>query len=381
MINREVIESICCTWHVYRFPLVSVTLIVLLAACAQEPINPHQGVEPPSVSGGQPIEVRPIALRPDHPKSYRVVRGDTLWGIAGHFLMDPWRWPEVWRQNPQITNPNLIFPGDVIELYYEDGQPRLRVGSRRTGSRPTVRLSPKIRTESLVQPIATLPREAIEQFLRRSMVLTFEQWSVAPHLIGASDNALVFGAYSKVYARGANFDQRLYQVFRPEKEYFDPVTGESLGFNLTFVGEAVLEEEGDPATLQLTTIALEGRSGDRLFAVEDEGEEIYRFMPHPVPQDTEGQILAALNDGGYLIGQYQTVVLNLGEWDGIEPGHVMAIYNPGRIVDDTLASERVRLPDLRAGLLMVYRVFDRTSFGLITETTRAVKPLARVTTP
>jgi hypothetical protein len=210
--------------------------------------------------------------------------------------------------------------------------------------------------------------------------MTQDEWESAPYIVGGTDDNLVFGSFTRVYARGDDFDQRLYQVFRPGVEYVDPATQEPLGFDLTYVGEAVLEENGDPATLQLSSTVREGRVGDRLLEVETDQDMVLQFMPHPAPLDTEGQILAA-QDGGFLIGQYQSVVLNLGEWDGIEPGHVLAIQNLGRTVEDRMAGGEVMLPDAPAGLLMVYKVFERTSYGLVTEATRTIRPNDRVTDP
>lgn len=379
MIEKEMIDTMHFekpAWNILLLPMV---LTLLLGACAQRPTEPVARSEPPLVASTPSVVREPLELRRDHPKSYTVVPGDTLWGISGRFLMDPWRWKEIWRENPQIENPNLIFPGDVIHLYYEDGEPRLQVASRHAGPPSIVRLSPRVRVESLAQAIPTLPRDAIEQFLRRSRVATADDWDSAPYIVGAVDQETLFGAGRRVYARGDDFDQSLYQVFRPGREYRDPATGEPLGTDLTYVGEAVVEKAEDPAVLMLTTTTREGRPGDRLLEVAEHDEPI-QFLPQPAPPDTRGQVLAAV-DGGTVFAQYHTLVINLGEADGMEPGHVLAIYNRGGEMRDPLRHDRVLLPDTRAGLLMIYKVFDRTSYGLVTDTSRAVRVLDIVTEP
>src|SRR3546814_15590723 len=86
-------------------------------------------------------------VRGDHPDTYVVVRGDTLWDIAGKFLQHPWLWPEIWQANPQIANPHLIYPGNVISLAYLD--------------RVTVQPGPR----HLPQPTTAHPPSANKPFL------------------------------------------------------------------------------------------------------------------------------------------------------------------------------------------------------------------------
>jgi hypothetical protein len=379
MIEKGMIDTMHFEKPACNMLLLPMALTLLLSACAQHATEPLTRNEPPLVVSTPSAAREPVELRPGHPQTYTVVPGDTLWGISGRFLMNPWRWQEIWQENPQIENPNLIFPGDVIHLYYEGGEPRLQVTSRHAGTPGIVKLSPQVRIESLAQAIPTLPRDAIEQFLRRSRVATADDWDAAPYIVGAVDHDTIFSAGRRVYARGGDFDQRLYQVFRPGREYRDPDTGELLGTDLSYVGEAVVEKADDPAVLMLTTTTQESRPGDRLLEVAEQDEPI-QFLPQPAPPDTRGQIIAAVN-GGTVFAQYHTLVINLGELDGMEPGYVLAIYNRGGEMRDPLGPGRVLLPDTRAGLMMIYKVFDRTSYGLVTDTTRAVRILDIVTEP
>ena len=368
----------------HHLNLLLVTFIVILVGCAQQPAMVSTGAD--IASGGPPpildVVVDPLGqaaeLQPDHPQTYTVAAGDTLWSIAGRFLSSPWRWREVWRQNPDIQNPNLIYVGDVIELYYEADQPRLRLAA--TGERPTIKLSPQVRVQALDQPIPTISRETISSFLNESRVLSQSEWAGSAYILGAVDDRVLFATGERIFARGGEFDMQFYQAFRPGEEYHDPVTNESLGFDVIFLGEAVLEDDNDPATLRLTKVKRGIQPGDRLFPVEGDEDFVLQFLPHPVDEDMSGQIIAALS-GSFLVGRTDSVVVNLGEVDGMEPGHVMATYKPGEVITDPQTGETIQLPDEKSGLLMIYRVFDRVSYGLIMEANLTIRVLDPVGAP
>lgn len=358
-------------------------LAVVLAGCVQPPGQrvagpaPVERSEPPLLA----TTAAPLELRPGHPSTYVVQRGDTLWDIAARFLSDPWRWPEIWRRNPAIENPDLIYPGDVLEVFYEADQPRLRLASGRSGGpRPTIRLSPRVRIETLPQPIPTVPRQAIEPFLSGNRIMSQAEWEAAPYVVGTVEERLLMASGDRIYARGALFDQPRYRLFRPGEEYHDPVSGNLLGFNLVHVGDAVLEQDGDPATLRLTGVVHGVQAGDRLFEPNELDEADFDLLPRPAFADTEGEILDVLN-GEFLIGRHHTVVLDLGEADAVEPGQVLEIYAPGRVVIDPLTGAEVPLPENRSGLVMVYRVFDRLSYALVTEASRTIRLHDRVRNP
>ncbi len=369
----------------------SLAMAVLLGACAQTPPQPESNPvhgEPPPTSGSKAVVTQPgtvanaaapVALRPDHPQTYTVAPGDTLWSIAQRFLQNPWQWRDIWRQNPQIRNPNRIYPGDVLKFSHDaSGKPQLEIAER--VEVPLLKLSPEVRAETLTQPIPPVPRAAIESFLTRALVLGEAQWKEAPYIVADDDNQAVYADRDRVYARGALFDQPRYQVFRPGEELREPGSGRYLGTVGIYLGEALLDKDGDPATFTLTRTIAPVRPGDRLFEFEPE-EVLYNFEPHPVPPDTEGFILAKLDTDVTQITQYSSVIINLGAQEGLQPGHVLAIYGKDRTVEDPVSGGTVKLPGERSGLLMVYKVHDLVSYGLVMQAERSIRLQDRVTTP
>lgn len=316
---------------------------------------------------------QPVRLRGDHPDTYTVVPGDNLWDISSKFLKDPWLWPEVWHINPDIQNPHLIYPGDVIKLAYgADGKPQLRV----TRGRPTVKLGPEVRETPLREAIPTIPLGDILAFLQRSAVLSQAEWDALPYLLSGPDDRPMFATGDRLYARGDIENRDFYLLFRPDDPYVDPDSGESLGVQGLYVGSASVEKVGDPATLIMTKSARQGLAGDRLYPLEEQFDA--NFIPRP--GDFEGRIIAVV-DGVTMVGQYSSVALNRGAFDGVEPGHVLAVLRQGEVVQDPYTKESIRTPDERSGLLMVYRVFDRVSFGLILKATHPMAVYDAVAPP
>lgn len=375
-------------------------------------------------------------LKPDHPQRYIVQKGDTLWDISGRFLDEPWRWPDVWQANPHIQNPHLIYPGDEVMLSYQDGRPIIRV--RRRGGRGVVHLSPQVRAEALAQAIPTIPVDAIQQFLIRPLVVTDPEFDAAPYIVSVGKEALLARTGGKVYARGMqDVATRQYGIYRKGQAYLDPVDGAPLGFEALHVADAVLDEGGDPATLVITAMKREVLAGDRLIAADSE-DSYQAYVPRAAAQSLNGQIISVV-DGVSQIGQYQTVVINLGARDGIEPGHVFGVFQRGPLVEDPLAKDpesakfeararereariqrdtpyafvqgignaveatsdliaretrrfelavtkdkpwaEVRLPEERAGTILIYRPFERLSYALVMEATRAMHVNDTVKTP
>jgi LysM domain len=332
---------------------------------------------------GQPQP--PPVLNPRHPDTYVVQRGDTLWDIAAMFLRDPWYWPEIWQINPQVENPHLIFPGDILSLaYLGDGRPVIRLERGPTSAAgPVDRLSPRIRATPLEEAIQTIPYETLASFLSKPSLLDKDQLEDAPYLM-AHREGLMSSSGRDVYARGTDAAEgSVFNVVHVGNELVDPDDNRVLGYEGIYVGQGRVRRSGDPATIYLLDVTREALVGDYLFV--DETPAPFNFLPRPPEQQVEGRIISVV-DGVSLIGQYQVVAINRGERHGLEPGHVLRVFQTGEVVRDEvhkrgLFADKVRLPDEPAGTMMVFRTFDRMSYALVMEATDAIRVLDTVRNP
>jgi LysM repeat protein len=333
-------------------------------------------------------------LAPNAPDTHTVKAGDTLWDISKLFLRSPWRWPELWGMNlEQIRNPHLIYPGQVLVLEKADGRARLSVGKAvASDAGSTVRLSPKVRPSGLGGAVATVPLNLIEPFLNEAVIFETDELQTAPRIVATPEGSVLLSRGDRAYARGEMGPQRDYRLFREARPLSDPTTGEVLGFEATFVGTAEYIREGGalampdgkveivPATLLVTNVRQEAGVGDRLSPVPP--REFVNYVPHAPQAPLAGQIVSIYGEG-LTAGQNQIVALNRGAVDGMEPGHVLALWTDGRSVVDSTdpAHPTMKLPDERQGTLFVFRVFKRMSYALILAASDPIKRGDRFTQP
>ncbi len=300
-----------------------------------------------------------VELRPGHPSTYTVKKGDTLWDISETFLNSPWLWPEIWQVNPQIANPHLIYPGDSLTLIYLDGRPRLVV------SRGTVKLTPQMRSSDIGDAIPAIPLEAINTFLSRSRVVTKDRLKRAPYVLAGSNHRIISGAGDKIYARG-EFEPgtRVYGIYRKGQTFVDPETREKLGVQALDVGTGrITAEDDEVTTLSLTSTNEEVRVGDRFLSLTDE-QVSATFFPKAPDAEIDGLIIAV--EGGVAnVGAFDVVVINRGARENVQTGDVLAVNKAGERIKDRIARDRVTLPSERAGLLIVFKVFEKVSYGLV----------------
>ena len=319
-----------------------------------------------------------VELNDDVPETYIVKKGDTLWGISGMYLQEPWRWPELWDVNPQIDNPHLIFPGDELYLVWVDGQPRLRMRRGRD-----VKLTPNMRVSPLDLAIPIIPLDQIGAFLLRHRILGPDELNDSAYVVAGSQSHLLSVPGDTIYGRGYfPDDERAYGIFRPGEAYVDPNTSEVLGYQAQDIGNAkLMSSNTDEITeLEVTRITEEVRNKDRLLPLE---ERIIDATFHPRAPDEElvDAYMIAVDGGVSQIGPMDIVVLNKGKRDGLEIGHILAIYQTGELVFDAVAQNNVRLPDTRAGLAMVFEAFEKASYALVLKSNRPLKIMDKVKNP
>jgi len=350
-------------------------------------------------------------LRRDHPDSYVVQKGDTLWGIAGRFLDKPWQWPEIWQANPQIENPHLIFPGDVISLAYVDG--RLRAG--------ITKLSPQIRREP-ADAVQTIPLSDVEAYLTSYRVLQKGEFENLPYVLGLEEGRTRAASGQTVYVRGlggAAAGER-FSVVRPTVRYAvhpHPATGkrqarttpweagrgtvyeppshrwaefaaidqgfEVVGYEVRDVATGVVTRAGDPAIVLLTGEGYEVAKSDLLMPMPEQAYDL-AFMPKAPNRVPDHARILAVSDGLRISGPGRVVALSVGSENGISNGDVFSIWSPGEEVSDRvkharnkLAADypgnRVALPDEFNGHVMIFRTFGRVSYGLVMDGIRPAR--------
>jgi hypothetical protein len=320
------------------------------------------------------------SINPNAPLRYVVKKGDTLWDIADYYLKEPWKWPELWYGNPEIKNPHLIYPGDVLYLTYVDGKPRL---SREPPS-GVEKLSPRIREEDLSDAIPTIPADIIRAFLRGSRVVGANELDAAPYIVEFIGEHLIGSANVMAYAKGLDSDAvPHHSIVRKGETYRDPETNEILGYEASYTGTASVRTPGNPARINLDTTVREVLIGDRLLPQDETDVLPAAFYPHAAEADIRGYIIA-VTDGVTQISKYQIVTLNKGTREGVEVGHVFTIYQAGRKVRDPYGSTKnatVMLPEEKAGLLMVFKTYERISYALVMKSTRPIHLLDTFHTP
>src|SRR4051812_12223928 len=334
----------------------------------------------------------PLTLRPDAPDRYVVVPGDTLWAISQRYTDSPWRWPELWGLNKdQIRNPHLIYPGYVILLDRARGQ--LTIG----GNRPTpaagepggaIKLGPRVRVESVAnEQIPSIPAAVIEPFLSRPLVVEPDGLDKAPTIVGTQADRVILATGNAAYVRGMGTSkEESWYVFRRGGPLVDPDTKQTLAYEAIYLGTARLDRPGEPSTIVLTSSVQEVGAGDKLIAAGR--PQPVSYAPHAPAKLVRGRVIGIHGGLGQVgeAGPQSIISINRGARDGIEIGHVLALYSLGGSVRDVSKGKEaqdanIKLPDERAGLAFVFRVFNRVSYALVMKVSRPIAPLDVVQNP
>ncbi len=365
---------------------------LLLFACAKPPPPYAVVYEEEEVSEVNTVEANipepepeeTIVYEPEYPETYIVQEGDTLWDISSVFLRDPWFWPEIWFKNPQVENPHLIYPGDILSIIYIGGEKRVQLLTRGAdgsilaqtqGGLKVVKITPRVRSQSIDASIPSIPIESIRHLLERPIIVDAETLANSAYVLASVDDHLVNSINDKLYVRklDTSSGNGRYQIYRPSRPMFDPITNELLGYEAIYVGETKLLLRGDPASVRVTNSEREILRNDRVMPIDNINFE-RDFFPKPPSTEVNGAIVSLL-DAISQSGQYQTIAINLGQRDGLETGNILSIRRYGKIIPDYAEPDprfRVKLPDERIGVAMVIRSFEKMSYALIME---AISPV------
>jgi LysM repeat protein len=330
----------------------------------------------------------PIELAPDAPDRHVVVPGDTLWGISAKFLKDPYRWPELWKMNTeQVKNPHRIYPGQVVILDRSGTDPQLRLGQ-------VIKLEPQVRVEIPSKEIPAIPAQDIEPFLAQPLVIDLGQFDSSPRVVATQEGRVITGNGDTIFAAGVDPAVRLWQVYRPGKSLVDPENGEPLGIEAIFLGNVrPVGPAGEVIQLEVTSVKQEIGRGDYL--VPSSRPEVLSYAPHSPTHTVDGRVMALYGGVGEG-GRGSIVSISRGKRDGLEMGHVLALYRAGSSVTNRFSTagaadstwrftddrpQTHALPEERYGLLFIFRVFDRVAYGLVAKAGLPVKAGDRVRQP
>ncbi len=367
-------------------------------------------------------------VKEDAPDRYVVVKGDTLWAISGKFLKDPWRWPEIWKLNKEeIKNPHLIYPGDVVVLDRVNGELRLVKNAKYQG-RDFEKRSPQTRVEPTERAaIPVISPADIGPFLSQPLVIEKDGLETAPRILANEENRVAIGAGNRAYVGGLKEGgPKQWHIFRPGKALIDPDTQAILGYEAIYLGDARVLKYGETSTIEVSKSVQEILRDDRLVAATT--IELANIVPHAPGRELRGRIISTYG-GVAEAGRGAIVSLNRGAKDGLETGHVLALYRFGQLVtlpkedkpgpsfnfnrskclregakvsfneaydsdkaygpcpDGAMAksfgapytisteeaARKLKLPEERYGLVLVFRTFEKVSYALVMQSSLSVQ--------
>ena len=311
-------------------------------------------------------------MKPDAPERHVVVRGDTLWSIARRYTDSPWRWSELWEMNKdELKNPHRLYPGNVILLDRSRGRLALATD--------TVKLSPKMRAESTaLVAIPTIPPSIIEPFLTRPLVIEADGLDNAPTIVAAEDSRVLLAPGHRAFVRGLG-DSKVatWYVYRRGGALVDPENRVTLGYEAIYLGIARIIRAGEPAVIELASVEREIGVGDKLLPAGK--PDLPTYTPRAPVTKVQGHIISLYGRHSRLgeYGDHTVVAVSVGKSQGIEVGHVVALFRPGATVAEARGSKRasagpLTLPNERYGVALVFRVFDRVSYALVLDVSKPV---------
>ncbi len=334
-----------------------------------------------SLSAAASANSKPLYLKANAPKTYVVVKGDTLWDISAMYLDSPWLWPRLWQVNPKIDNPHLIYPGDKLSLVWVNGQPVLSL-------KPVKKLSPKARiTEKKAVP--TIAESLVLPYLSSDRLMDEDALENAVKVIGSTKGSKYLTAEDVLYISGEQTATQ-WAIYRPVGTFSrEDVSKQITALRLIAKGdlvEAAEEYSGLKITSQQQEIVRNDIALPNQMVVS---EFTTTFHPLPSPAGTTAKLLGNI-EGIRYSSTSQVVVIDRGTADTLQQGSVfdlMEVAHPvykdgsGFKQEFGLLDKKITLPQSKVGELLVIRPYEYFSLALITNTTKPISHEISVVSP
>jgi hypothetical protein len=340
-----------------------------------------------------------LTLKKDAPKTYIVKKGDTLWDISGIFLNQPWLWPKLWRLNPDIKNPHLIYPGDELRLVFDKkGEPMLVKG------KPKLKWSPHVRkTQKDLTPISTIPLSVIAPYIKYATILTEQQRTDLPYVLGSDEGYKSSLDAFKLYVNADLPVGNHYAIYNRGEPIYLPETGELVGYYSQLAGTAQAIRAGNmaqkiPSTLLVKDVEFEIRSGFYVVPVNDDQMLPAFYQMQAANSGISAKIIKVASDAREF-GKLEVVLIDKGAQAGVKLGDVFNVARQSPSVIETnngpvytrdtsswnrlTANEQsdYKMPTEIIGKMMVFNVFEQVSMALILTSEKPVRLQDTVISP
>jgi LysM repeat protein len=293
-------------------------------------------------------------------KEYKIVKGDTLWDISGKELRDSFLWPKVWQENPQIANPDRIYPGQTIKI-------PLRLLEKETQEAPEAAPAAQqppspVKEEEVAkkEPVPAPMEPLVEKDLLMSSGYITDSMHSVGKITGSPDNHILYGNNDLVYVatdEPAKIGDEFYIIRRGDAVYH-PATGKKLGYIVLVLGVGKVDHfEFGQTMMKITRFFDDIHNGDLLGTYHE-------MTPPLVPPLSTGNYRTP-DISGYVVASkhmmnanHDIVFIDKGSADGIEVG-------------DMLRTVEVGTHEVASGKIQVINSGEKTSTAIIRDNFRA----------
>jgi len=311
---------------------------------------------------------------------YTIIRHDTLWDISERFLKDPFKWPYLWKLNPYIKNPDLIYPGDVVKVVpftTEEGAGK-DVGID-VGSLPVVSLSDdgsKVVVLEPEKPVERRPEPKGPAYggadLRRNGFISRKGLKSSGIILRAMDGRLLLSGKDKVflsfYDKSSVHDGERYTIFTEGELVKHPITGKTMGRMVDILGTLVITRANGVVEGRIETAVAEIEVGAKLMPYNESPREV-RITSSDAPLD--GYVIAALT-GKENLAKGDIIYIDKGTRDGVEQGRLLKVLRNRGSMRDPISGKMVKLPPSEIGAVVVVEAGKRTSSAIVIKSLKTI---------